>query len=762
MKRKENNLDKNISRLVKLTRESDIPSEKFVDSLINDALNELDQPQHDQQRDERNTTMKFTLKKPLAWAAAFIVVSALAASIMMPRLGKVKEMPMKLAINDRTEQQVPQSVETPKPAATVTDRLKSGRDLDGDASAVVAGDDAYIEFTGGTSASVSDSKNGSDLKSLGDVASKPVPRPKAKPAPKLVVAKKPQPMFTGTPKSTARGAAGGAVARARSDGTTVVYTDAISYDMRGGVTLKERPASTIGGRTIVVDNGGSYGDRRSLGLAFHPAPGQPPMAHGGTTPPNGEDVDAMFFKNYGVNPFVDTEDDHLSTFATDVDTGSYSVARKYLHDGHMPPNEAVRVEEFVNYFDYRYPAPQEDTFAVYAEACPWQFGEQRKNIYLMRLGLKAQEISEENRKPAVLTFVIDVSGSMNRENRLELVKKSLNMLVDRLRPDDRIGIAVYGSRGKKIIDHKRLDEKEAILEAIRSLHPGGSTYAEEGIRIGYDMADKAFKKGCINRVILCSDGVANVGNTGVEKILEIVKGKAAKGITLSTLGFGMGNYNDVLMEQLGNKGDGYYAYIDTIAEAKKLFGKNLTGTLQVIARDVKIQVDFNPDVVRSYRLIGYENRDVADKDFRNDTVDGGEMGAGHAATALYELKLWPEKKGTIATTYVRYKHPDTREVTEFSSEFKTKNISENMETCSNAFKLASTVTEFAEILRKSYWAKGAKLDDVLSNAQAIGGNFAGDTEVIELIDLIAKAKKLTPNDKIDDLKPAEIIKTTQD
>ncbi len=695
MKRKENKLNKNISRLVKLTRESDIPSEKFVDSLINDALNELDQPQHDQQRAERNTTMKFTLKKTLAWAAAFIVVSGLAVSIMMPRLGRVKESNMQLAINDRTEQQIPQSVESPKRVNGIAG---------GGPSSVVA---------------VADRKDESkELESLGYVAGRfsAKAKPKAKPIPAVARKMAPWPPLGGASK-----------------GRRVVQRGGPMMDPHGGLVFAE-----------------------------HETPGQHHMAHGGTAPPNGEDVDAMFFKNYGVNPFVDTEDDHLSTFASDVDTGSYSVIRKYLHDGHLPPNEAVRVEEFVNYFDYRYPAPQEDTFAVYAEACPWQFGEERKNTYLMRLGLKAQQITEENRKPAILTFVIDVSGSMNRENRLELVKKSLNMLVDKLRPNDQIGIAVYGSRGKKIIDHKSLEEKEAILEAIRSLHSGGSTYAEEGIRIGYDMANKAFTKGCINRVILCSDGVANVGNTGAKKILEIIKGKAVKGITLSTLGFGMGNYNDVLMEQLGNKGDGYYAYIDTIAEAKKLFGKNLTGTLQVIARDVKIQVDFNPDVVHSYRLIGYENRDVADKDFRNDAVDGGEMGAGHAATALYELKLWPEKKGTIATTYVRYKHPDTREVTEFSSEFKTKNISENMEKCSNAFKLASTATEFAEILRKSYWAKGAKLDDVLNNAQAIGGNFAGDTEVIELIDLIAKAKKFTPNDKIDDLKPVEIIKTIQD
>ena len=363
-----------------------------------------------------------------------------------------------------------------------------------------------------------------------------------------------------------------------------------------------------------------------------------PMAHGGTTPPNGEDVDAMFFKTYGVNPFVDTEDDNLSTFAIDVDTGSYTVCRRYLQDGHLPPKEAVRVEEFVNYFNYDYPAPREDNFAVFFEAMPWQFGQQRKNTHLMRIGLKAMEIPDEYRKPAILTFVIDVSGSMNREDRLGLVKQSLKMLIDKLRPEDQIGIAVYGSRGREVLPHTGLENKQRILKAIRSLESEGSTNAEEGIRIGYDMAEEAFADGYINRVILCSDGVANVGNTGPEEIFKQIKSRADKGITLSALGFGMGNYNDVLMEQLGDKGNGYYAYIDTLDDAKRLFS-NLTGALQVVARDVKIQVDFNPDVVRSYRLIGYENRDVADVDFRNDQVDGGEIGAGHATTALYELKL---------------------------------------------------------------------------------------------------------------------------
>jgi Ca-activated chloride channel family protein len=466
------------------------------------------------------------------------------------------------------------------------------------------------------------------------------------------------------------------------------------------------------------------------------------MAHGGTTPPNGEDVDAMFFKNYGVNPFVDTEDDNLSTFAVDVDTGSYTITRAYLHDGRLPPEKAIRVEEFINYFDYNYEPPQEDVFEVYAEAAPWKFGAGRKNSYLLSLGLKAKEVSEENRKPAVLTFVIDVSGSMEREDRLGLVKRSLRLLLEKLNEQDQIGIAVYGSRGRKVMDHRGLDEKAQILAAIDSLYAEGSTYAEEGIRIGYEMAESAYREGFINRVMLCSDGVANVGQTGADDILEVIKEKAEKGVTLSAIGFGMGNYNDVLMERLGDKGDGHYAYVDTIAEAKRIFVENLTGTLQVVARDVKVQVEFNPEVVRSYRLIGYENRDVADDKFRDDKEDGGEVGAGHSVTALYELKLWPDQAGVVATTYVRYKDADTKVATEFASSIDTDDFDESFDDSSSQFKLAATVAEFAEILRKSYWAKGASLESVFERAQQLSAEFEDNADIIEFVDLVSKASRL--------------------
>jgi Ca-activated chloride channel family protein len=493
--------------------------------------------------------------------------------------------------------------------------------------------------------------------------------------------------------------------------------------------------------------------RTPTDLYFHAGESRPnghPMVHGGTTPPNAEPYDGVFFQNYGINPFIDTEDDHLSTFATDVDTGSYTIVRKYLHDGHLPPEKAVRVEEFVNYFKYGYPAPHEDAFAVYAEAAPWEFGTGRKNSYLLRLGLKAKQVSEEDRKPAILTFIIDVSGSMGREDRLGLVKKALRLLIEKLNEQDRIGISVYGSRGRKLMDYKGLDEKDKILTEIEMLQAGGSTYAEEGIRIGYEMADQAYKKGYINRVILCSDGVANVGQTGADEILKLIKEKADKGITLSSIGFGMGNFNDVLLEKLGDKGNGHYAYVDTIAEARRIFEENLTGTLQVVARDVKVQVDFNPEVVRSYRLIGYENRDVPDEKFRDDKYDGGEIGAGHSVTALYELKLWPDKKGIIATTYVRYKpvlsrvegDAEAATVTEFKSSITTGELNKSFDNSTKEFRLASTVAEFAEILRKSYWAKGASLDRVLDHAQQLGREFKDDSNIIELVDLVSKAKQL--------------------
>ena len=466
-----------------------------------------------------------------------------------------------------------------------------------------------------------------------------------------------------------------------------------------------------------------------------------PLSHGGNTTVNNEACDAMFFKHYGVNPFVDTEDDHLSTFATDIDDASFIMTRSYLEGSNLPPADAVRTEEFVNHFDYGYTSPDDEPFAIHLEGAPSKFG--GKSVKLLRIGIKGIEIRPEERKVANLVFVVDVSGSMGWGNRLGLVRQALRLLVDELTGEDRVGIAVYGSRGRVVLQPTSIEFKDKIISAIESLQPEGATNAEEGIRLGYEMADEVFEQGKINRVILCSDGVANVGRTGPDQILKQIKKYADRGITLSTVGFGMGNFNDVLMEKLGNKGNGHYAYVDDLEEARRIFVDNLTGTLQVIARDVKIQVDFNPEIVRSYRLLGFENRDVDDDKFRDDTEDGGEIGSDHACTALYELKLHREvAEETLATVYIRYKDPDTREVTEINRRATAKDLADNFNATSHSFRLAAAAAEFAEILRKSYWAREGQLTAVLSLTSSVYFE-TEDQQVLELMGLIAKADQFS-------------------
>ena len=454
-------------------------------------------------------------------------------------------------------------------------------------------------------------------------------------------------------------------------------------------------------------------------------------------PPNGEVYHDMYFKGTGTNPFIDTEDDHLSTFGMDVDTGSYSITRRYLIDGYLPPPEAVRVEEFVNTFDYDYDSPTGDAFAIHIDGAPSKFGE-GKRLQLLRIGLQGRVIPAENRKDAILTFVIDVSGSMEMENRLELVKKALTLLVDQLRPTDKVGIVVYGSRGRLVLPHTGINQRTEILAAVNSLGPGGSTNAEEGLRIGYDLAWKNMSVNHINRVILCSDGVANVGRTGPNEILKEIRTYVDKGITLSTVGFGMGNYNDVLMERLADTGNGSYAYVDTISEAKRIFVENLTGTLQLIAKDAKIQVDFNPEVVSRFRLLGYENRRLDHEQFRDDTTDAGEVGAGHQVTALYEVKLRPEATGKMATVSIRYADPDNHKVSEVSKDISVSQLHESFDTAPATFRLAAAVAEFAEILHESYWAKDGSLD---ATHQVVKDAFSeiDSDQVVELMYLVDKA-----------------------
>ena len=464
---------------------------------------------------------------------------------------------------------------------------------------------------------------------------------------------------------------------------------------------------------------------------------------GGTHEPNDAPYGDMFFKGYGTNPFIDTEDDAQSTFGLDVDTGSFTLARSYLERGHLPPSEAIRVEEFVNYFDYGDPAPRRGEFTITAEGGPSPFASGPR-YQLVRFGIKGREVSDTEREPAMLIFVVDVSGSMKQENRLGLVKRSLELLLDQLQPQDQVGLVVYGSRGRVLLEPT--SDKFAIERSIHHLVPNGSTNAEEGLTLAYDLARSYRRRGAINRIILCSDGVANVGRTGPESILQRIQNGVDQGVELTTIGFGMGNYNDVLMEQLADQGDGSYAYVDTLDEARRIFVENLTGTLQTIASDAKVQVEFNPDTVSRYRLIGYENRDIADHRFRDDSVDAGEIGAGHEVTALYEIKLKEDvgKRDLLATLRLRYRSKATGEVVESAVDLTRRNISRRWENASPALRLSAVVAEFAEILKGSYWAKDGSLDRLEQRAAVIAADFRDDREVQDLVTLIDQARRLTP------------------
>ena len=536
-------------------------------------------------------------------------------------------------------------------------------------------------------------------------------------------------------------------------------------------TLKEIPVDNLSGalaiKTGVMARGGAIHFRGGRGSevklqidgadmappasaqALTAAPPPVVLTTGGTKLPNDEAFDSMFFKHHGVNPFISTDEDRLSTFAIDVDAASYTLARRYLGLGQLPPADAVRVEEFVNFMPQGYPHFKDDDFRILIDGASSPFG---PGYQLLRIGIKARDIAADQRKSARLSFVIDISGSMQREDRLELVKRALTLLVDELRAEDQVGIVVYGSNGQVLLEPVSIGSdkpgspgRARILAAIAQLGPGGSTNAEEGLRMGYEMARRQLRAGSINRIVLCSDGVANMGATGPDGILAQVRSEADRGIQLSTIGFGMGNYNDVLMERLADRGDGNYYYVDDIDEARRVFVENLTGTLQLVAKDAKVQVEFDSTRVLRYRLLGFENRDVADRDFRNDKVDAGEVGAGHEVTALYEVKVAPNvTRGRLATVRVRYavpehEHAGKPEVRELAQSYDATSLASRFEAASPRFRLTAAVAEFAEILRGSYWAKESRLSDVLAVARsaAVRQNDVRSREFVRLLETAA-------------------------
>jgi Ca-activated chloride channel family protein len=441
-----------------------------------------------------------------------------------------------------------------------------------------------------------------------------------------------------------------------------------------------------------------------------------------------------------VHPFTATVDDPLSTFAMDVDTASYSAARNYLLNSALPPVGTVRVEEFVNYFDYGYPNPQEGAFHIAVDGAPSPF---TSDTQIVRVGIQGEQIDESQRDNAILTFVIDVSGSMDTPDRLPLVKEALTLLVEQLREGDQVAIVVYSDDTRVVLEPTSATQRDVIISAINSLQIEDSTNVEAGLRLGYQLAGEHFQNGAINRVILCSDGVANVGATGPEAIRQSIRDYAAQGVLLTTVGFGMNTYNDYLMEQLANDGNGNYAYVDTRSEAERVFVENLTGTLQVIARDAKIQVAFNPEVVSQYRLLGYENRAVADEDFRNDDVDAGEVGAGHSVTALYEVRLTGQGTGEALVVQVRYEDPESGEVIELQEPLQSDEMVASFEAAPTNMQLAVAVAGLAENLRGTGYAQDRPLSAILEIAQRLEPQFANDADVSEFVELVRRAQNLT-------------------
>lgn len=454
-----------------------------------------------------------------------------------------------------------------------------------------------------------------------------------------------------------------------------------------------------------------------------------------------EDYSDTYFENYGVNPDVDVSEDSKSTFALDVDTASYTKARNYIEEGSLPPKDSIRVEEFINYFKRHYDVPSKDTFSIYTEVAPSIFN---KGSHIIEVGVQGKEVTTAEKKDSNLTFVIDVSGSMDMENRLGLVKKSLNMLVDQMGENDSIGIVVYGTKGRKLLEPTSGDNKKLIKEKINELESEGSTNAAEGLKIGFKMADESFEKNANNRIILCTDGVANQGLTDAEAILKKVEDYSARGITLSAFGFGMDNYNDIFLEKLADKGDGNYSYIDSVEEAKKIFTEELTSILQVIAKDAKAQVEFDEKSVETYRLIGYENRDIKDKDFKNDSVDAGEIGAGHAVTALYEVKLKKSMGDNLAVVNLRYKNPQTDEVEEISKTIKSSDVKEDFYKATPRFRFINMVAQFAEVLRNSEHADTG-ISQIYSLLDKDKKNLVASKEDGEFIELVKKVRAMGVN-----------------
>ena len=470
-------------------------------------------------------------------------------------------------------------------------------------------------------------------------------------------------------------------------------------------------------------------------------------------------VEPVDRENYGeiqTNPVRLASEHPMSTFSIDVDTGSYANVRRFLTEGRLPPDDAVRVEELINYFSYAYPTPRstEAPFNVITELAqtPWN-----DDTLLLHVGLKGFEIDAADRPPANLVFLVDVSGSMQSANKLPLLKDALRMLTRDLDARDSVAIAGYAGGAGLILEPTSGEHRHEIAGALDSLQAAGRTNGAAGIHLAYELAHRGFIEGGINRVIIATDGDFNVGTVDFEALIDLVEDKREHGVALTALGFGTGNYNDHLLEQLADAGNGNYAYIDSRREARKVLVEEMSSTLQTIAKDVKIQVEFNPDVVAEYRLIGYENRMLRREDFNNDRIDAGEIGAGHTVTALYEVTLVdsparlvePLRYGNdkparhtraaeLAFVKLRYKHPEAE-----SSTLIERAVTRRMlRAMDDDFAFASAVAAFGQRLRGGEYLAGFDFADIGQLAEGATGR-DGHGYRDEFLGLVERAAMLS-------------------
>ncbi len=454
------------------------------------------------------------------------------------------------------------------------------------------------------------------------------------------------------------------------------------------------------------------------------------------------EVNTEQYTNYGKNPWIVAANDRLSTFAADVDTASYTIGRrKLMQENALPPAPSVRVEEWVNYFHYGFPQPHPGTpFSTVMEAAPNPFA---PGSYVLRVGVATKAKTVGERKPSALVFLVDVSGSMGSEDKLGLARKALHILTDNLTEKDAVSIVTYAGASRVLLPMTSIDHKDRIHKAIDTLESGGSTAMASGIDLAYNEAAKWIRPNAISRVIVLSDGDANVGRHTHQEILKMIADRAEAGVTLSTIGLGMGNYKDTMMEQLADKGNGNAYYLDSLDAAKRVFSEQLTATLEVAAKDVKLQVEFDPAQVSRYRLLGYENRDVKDEDFRKDSVDGGEMGWGHQVTAMYEIELTDAAKARpapLGSVHIRHKQPDAKMATE-SAFVMAEAPAASFASASADLRFAFAVAAFADVLRGG---NDTSLDDTRAHAVAASGD---DKDRVELVGLIDRARSLRGTSK---------------